>query len=78
MHVWGEIPIYAKSNISCYENKFINRISFSKPKAKDFKRWVTHEVLPSIRKTGKYTTEDIQDRDEKIKALIKINDELKN
>lgn len=25
-----------------------------KPKAKDFKRWVTHEVLPTIRKTGTY------------------------
>jgi prophage antirepressor-like protein len=24
--------------------------------AKDFKRWVTHEVLPSIRKTGMYAT----------------------
>ena len=24
------------------------------PSAKKFKRWVTHEVLPSIRKTGKY------------------------
>lgn len=27
-----------------------------KPEAKAFKRWVTHEVLPSIRKTGTYTT----------------------
>ena len=26
-----------------------------KPKAKAFKRWVTHEVLPSIRKTGGYS-----------------------
>lgn len=26
----------------------------SKPEAKAFKRWVTHEVLPSIRKTGAY------------------------
>lgn len=26
-----------------------------KPEAKAFKRWVTHEVLPSIRKTGGYT-----------------------
>ena len=26
-----------------------------KPEAKRFKRWVTHEVLPSIRKTGSYT-----------------------
>ena len=25
-----------------------------KPEAKAFKRWVTHEVLPTIRKTGKY------------------------
>lgn len=27
-----------------------------KPQAKDFKRWVTREVLPTIRKTGKYET----------------------
>lgn len=27
------------------------------PKAKQFKRWVTSEVLPSIRKTGSYMTE---------------------
>lgn len=27
-----------------------------KPEAKAFKRWVTHEVLPSIRKTGGYST----------------------
>lgn len=25
-----------------------------KPEARDFKRWVTHEVLPTIRKTGRY------------------------
>jgi hypothetical protein len=27
-----------------------------KPGAKDFKRWVKHEVLPAIRKTGSYTS----------------------
>lgn len=27
-----------------------------KPEAKAFKRWVTHEVLPTLRKTGSYTT----------------------
>lgn len=27
----------------------------NKPEAKAFKRWITHEVLPSIRKTGSYT-----------------------
>lgn len=29
-----------------------------KPEAKQFKRWVTHEVLPSIRKHGTYMTPD--------------------
>lgn len=27
-----------------------------KPEAKAFKRWITHEVLPAIRKTGRYET----------------------
>lgn len=26
------------------------------PEAKDFRRWVTHDVLPSIFRTGMYTT----------------------
>ena len=29
-------------------------IRSNKPEAKYFKRWITHEVLPSIRKTGKF------------------------
>lgn len=29
-------------------------LSSRKPEAKKFKRWVTHEVLPSIRKYGYY------------------------
>ncbi|OZI31759.1 hypothetical protein CAL29_28225 [Bordetella genomosp. 10] len=29
-------------------------IGSSKPEAKPFKRWITHDVLPSIRKTGAY------------------------
>lgn len=30
-----------------------------KPQAKDFKRWVTHDVLPSIRKTGSYSVTEV-------------------
>ena len=30
-----------------------------KPEAKAFKRWVNHEVLPTIRKTGRYEVRDI-------------------
>ena len=29
-------------------------LSSRKPEAKAFKRWITHEVIPSIRKTGGY------------------------
>jgi prophage antirepressor-like protein len=28
-----------------------------KPQAKAFKRWITHEVIPSIRRTGSYSIE---------------------
>lgn len=30
-----------------------------KPEAKQFKRWITHEVIPSIRKHGAYMTSDV-------------------
>ncbi|MGO9673563.1 MAG: Bro-N domain-containing protein, partial [Methylocella sp.] len=29
-------------------------IRSDKPKAREFRRWITHDVLPSIRKTGRY------------------------
>lgn len=32
-------------------------MSSRKPEAKDFRRWVTHEVLPSIRKYGTYSVD---------------------
>lgn len=32
-------------------------LSSRKPEAKTFKRWITHEVIPSIRKHGAYMTE---------------------
>jgi prophage antirepressor-like protein len=33
-------------------------IRSNKPNAKEFRRWVTHEVLPTIRKTGGYVQEN--------------------
>lgn len=32
-------------------------LTSNKPEAKEFKRWVTHEVIPAIRKHGGYLTE---------------------
>lgn len=41
------------------ESGFYSLVLSSKlPSAKKFKRWVTSEVLPSIRKTGSYSTEE--------------------
>ena len=34
-------------------------LSSRKPEAKEFKRWITHEVIPTIRKHGAYMTEDV-------------------
>lgn len=49
-----------------------------KPEAKQFKRWITHEVLPTIRKTGGYVANDdmfietyLQHADEQTKLLFK-------
>jgi anti-repressor protein len=33
-----------------------------KPEAKQFKRWVIHEVLPTIRKHGAYLTDDVLEK----------------
>lgn len=38
-----------------------------KPEASKFKRWVTHEVLPSIRKTGSYSVKKQVPSDRQIK-----------
>lgn len=39
-----------------------------KPEAKEFQRWVTHEVLPQIRRTGGYIPASESDSDEDIMA----------
>lgn len=48
-----------------------------KPEAKKFKRWITHEVLPSIRKVGMYATPEaarklLEEPDFLIEALREI------
>lgn len=48
------------------------------PKANQFKRWVTSEVLPAIRKHGVYAINEILDNpDLAISALIKLKEERK-
>lgn len=50
-----------------------------KPEAKRFKRWVTHEVIPSIRKHGAYLTpEKIEEVLLNPDTIIKLATELKS
>jgi len=44
----------------------------NKPEAKLFKRWITHEVLPSLRKTGSYSLTNAPEA-ELLRELQKIN-----
>lgn len=47
-----------------------------KPQAKEFKRWVTHEVLPSIRKRGLYAVDEVlENPDLLISALVELKKE---
>lgn len=47
-----------------------------KKEAKAFKRWITHEVLPSIRKHGLYATDELLDNpDFLIEAITKLKEE---
>lgn len=47
-----------------------------KPEAKAFKRWVTHDVLPSIRKHGLYAVDELlNDPDVMIKAMNALKEE---
>lgn len=49
-------------------------LSSKLPKAKEFKHWVTSEVLPAIRKHGMYATEELLDNPD---FAIKVFAELK-
>lgn len=47
-----------------------------KPEARAFKRWITHEVIPSIRKTGMYATDALlDDPDLLLKTVTRLAEE---
>ena len=55
-------------------------LSSKKPEAKEFKRWVTSEVLPTIRKYGFYASDDVLERflndpDMAVGAFSKLKEE---
>lgn len=76
----GEIPTLKTSNYGAYlinESGLYSLAFGSKlPTAKKFKKWVTSDVLPSIRKHGMYATDElINNPDLLIAAATKIKEE---
>lgn len=51
-------------------------LSSKLPSAKKFKRWVTSEVLPSLRKTGQYQVKELSGSELMAKALIEAQSVL--
>lgn len=88
-HVDGEDKITLTSQNATLENipnrglSAINEsglysliLSSKLPQAKDFKRWVTSEVLPTIRKHGMYAVDDLLDNpDMAIAAFQRLKEE---
>lgn len=74
---FGKLKEYANKNHDIQHHSiFINEaglyemmINSKKEKAKKFKRWITSEVIPTIRKTSKYSLD--KSYEEKIKTLNK-------
>lgn len=66
----GEMPTLKMSNYGAYvinESGLYSLVLSSKlPSAKAFKRWITHDVIPTIRKTGGY----INDADKFVDAYF--------
>lgn len=52
-------------------------IRSKKPEAREFKRWITHEVLPSIRKTGSYSARpQLTEKEDTVRAISAMGDFL--
>lgn len=76
-----QIDSMSKSQIIINESGLYSAILRSKrPEAKKFKKWVTSEVLPTIRKTGGYlgNTEEMTEEEIMARALIVAQKTIEN
>jgi len=50
-------------------------LSSDKPEARPFRKWITSEVLPALRKSGKYSSEKAQEKQFRLQTLsLEIED----
>ena len=76
----GNVPVGQSKTALINESGLYSLILGSKlPGAKKFKRWVTSEVLPAIRKHGLYAVDEVlADPDMLIQALMELKQEREN
>lgn len=67
--------LYGESNIVNESGLYSLVLGSRKPEAKQFKRWVTYEVIPSIRKHGVYAADELLDNPD---LFIETLQRLKN
>lgn len=69
---------YGETNIVNEPGLYSLVLGSRKPEARAFKRWITHEVIPSIRKTGGYIAGEESMTDEELlaKALLVMRQKL--
>lgn len=66
----GNVPLGQSKTAIINESGLYSLVLSSKlPNAKKFKRWITSEVLPSIRKTGNYSIESQRPQGKELLAL---------
>lgn len=72
-----ETPSGKQNMVIINESGLYSLVLSSKlPSAKKFKRWVTSEVLPALRKTGQYQVKELSGQELMAKALIEAQSVL--
>lgn len=66
----GKLGGSQKLNVISEAGLYSIILTSRKPEAKAFKRWITHEVIPTIRKTGAYMTTPVLERIQSDPAYI--------
>ena len=73
----GESNRTSETNVVNEAGLYALVLGSRKPEAKSFKRWITHDVIPSIRKHGMYAVDDLLSNPElAIKAFTALKEEL--
>lgn len=78
MGVRSKNGVFQNRKLLCVNEAGLYRLIFisRKPEAENFKRWVFHDVLPQIRKTGSYSVDDSEGEEKPTPEYIPFEEGL--